>query len=330
MSFFRTLFILSVSTIPLVSFADISYTVSPLVIDENVVPRDIISREITLVNTGDIPVTIYPTVNNIALTEGGTIEKFITQVMSDQTRSLAAWIEISRAGIDLHAGETKKATLTLRINPGAEPGEYHALVGFAHGNNRDEAEKKVASGKAPGVIVTTRINDNKRTVLKLAQFVIDKFVISKANTASTFIMKNPGDKPVTPQGEIIFYDAKGREVAAVPVNDEKVTIDPGKEYVFKGTVPLDGLFGKYKAFLSVDYGTENLASIQDTTFFYAVPLRFLLIILSITIVVVAFAAFHIHRKYLDDDSDGSELLPLHVRDTHTAEPFHHDIDLKQK
>lgn len=322
--FFALCFFLNVDE----ALARVSYSVAPLIIDEEVEPRDIIEKEITLVNTADTPATIYPTVNNIALAAGGEIQEFLPQVMSDQTTSLAAWVEISRAGIDLQRGATQKITLTLRINPNAKPGTYHALIGFPYGDNRDEAERMVKRGDAPGTVVTVTIVDKKTTLLKLAQFVVDRFVTGPQNSAASYTIKNPGDEVLVPSGDVIMYDSRGREVGAIPVNPEQVSIEPGGEHTFTGAVPTDGLFGKYKAFLSVEYGKGNVASLQDTVFFYIFPLKTLLTIVGVLSIIVILISLYIHRRYFDDATDdGSELLPVHVRDSH-SDPLHHDIDLR--
>ncbi len=306
-----------------------SYSVAPLVIDEEVEERDIVEHTITLTNNGDSPVSIYPTVNNISIDAGGQIQEFVTQVMSDQTRSLAAWIEISRAGIDLRPGETKTVTLMLRINPLAAAGEYHALVGFPHGGNRDEAEQMLKRGDAPGTIVTVTVVDKKNTILKLGRFLVDRFITKPENSGASFTLRNPGDETLVPKGEIIFYDSKGKEVGSLPINEDNIEVPPGGEHAFVGTVPTDGLFGKYKAFLSVEYGEGNMASVQDTAFFYVLPIKTILIILGIFMVIVVFISISVHRKYFDETiDDGSELLPVHVRES-TSDPLHHDIDLRK-
>lgn len=321
--------ILTLLSLPLFTLAAPSTSVVPLVIDTDVEVRDIEEHVITLTNTGSVPVTIYPTVNNISLSEGGSIQEFLTPVESDQKTSLSSWIEISRAGIDLMAGDVKTVTLTLRINPNAVPGEYHALVGFAHGGNRDEAERMVARGDAPATVVSVTVMDDRVTLLKLSRFLIDRFVTDTENKAATYVIKNPGDESLVPYGEVIFYDSRGVEVGATPVNPEKLVIGPGEEKVFESGVPTDGMFGKYKAFLNVEYGVQNIASIQDTTFFYVFPLRTLLIMFGTLIVIVLVLSLYIHRKYFDEVvDDGSELLPVHVRDSE-SDPLHHDIDLRQ-
>lgn len=308
-------------------FANVSYTVSPLVIDIDVEARDIIAKEITVTNTGSQPVTLYPTVNNISMSEGGTIDAFLPPVESDRTRSLSSWIEISRLGIDMKVGESRVIPLTIRINPNPVPGTYHARISFAHGDNRDQAEKLVYGGNAPGTVISATVVDKKMTFLKLSKFVVDRFVTHAQNQAAVYTFKNPGDETVVPKGEIIVYDTSGKEVAAIPVNTENKAIAPGEEYAFTTEMPIDGLFGKYKAFLSVEYGDSQRASVQDTSFFYAIPLKKLAIIIGVLMMLVGIGAWHLHRKYLDtDEDDDSEHLTVHLRDT-TSEARHHDIDL---
>jgi hypothetical protein len=308
-----------------------SYSVAPLIIDLTAEPRDIITRTITITNTGTQPVTIFPSVNNISLTEGGTIEEFLPPVMSDRTASLAAWLEISRKGIDLPLGGTATVDLTLRVNPNPKPGVYHAFIGFGYGRNTDEAGNMVERGVAPGTIVTVTIEDDRRSLLKLSRFFIDRFITKTGNEAAVYSITNPGDEPLVPTGDIIIYDTRGREVSALRVNEANEVIPPGGEHTFSATVPTEGMFGKYRAHLSVEYGGAQLASMQDTTYFYVFPLTTVLIVFAVLAVIVTVGAILIHKRYVDtDDVEDSELISFKVRNEHTAEKKEHDIDLTQQ
>ncbi len=306
-----------------------TYSVSPLVIDTKVEARDIITKKITLTNTGAQPVTIYPSVNNISLKEGGTIEAFLPPVASDRTASLASWIEIRRGGIDLQPGEVETIDLTLRINPEPKPGTYHALIGFGYGRNVDEAGAQIINGQAPSTIVTVTIEEKRNELLKLSKFIVDKFVTNSKNEAAVYTFNNPGDETVTPTGEIILYDSTGEEVGVVSVNADGVSIPPGGEHVFTATVPTEGLFGKYKAFLSVEYGSEQRGAVQDTSFFYVLPLKVVLSALFIISIIVIIFSLYLHKKYFDEDTDDSDRLTFHVRDNH-SESKAHDLHLKPK
>jgi hypothetical protein len=305
-----------------------AYSVSPLVIDIDAKARDILTKEITITNTGTQPVTVYPSVNNISLEEGGTIEAFLPPSESDRTQSLASWLEVNRLGIDLKVGESRTVPITLRIHPSPVPGTYHAFIGFGHGRNRDEAEKLIMSGRGVGTVMTVNLENEKMEFLKLSGFVVERFITSDKNNIATYTFRNPGDEVLIPKGEIIFYDKTGKEVAAAPVNTENVRIAPGGEHVFETEVPFAGLFGKYKAFLSVEYGTAQRASVQDINFFYVLPLRIIIILCIGLVILAALGGWYVHRKYFDeDDSDDSERLMVHVREGE-RDPLHHDINLK--
>ncbi len=314
-----------------VAHAAAEYEVTPMVINLKAEARDIIEREITIENTGTQNVTLYPTVNNISLEGSGEIHEFIPPVMSDRTQSLASWVEVSRMGIDIKVGETKTIPFTVRINPGAIAGTYHTFIGFGTGDNRDQAEQHVMSGKAGGTIVTLEIEEKKSEFLKLSGFIVDRFVTDAANQAAVYTFENPSGETLTPKGEIIFYDNRGVEVASVPVNEENVQVPAGGTHVFKTQVPVENLFGKYKAFLSVEYGTKQRASLQDTSFFYIFPVKMLLIVLGVVMLLVAIGSWYVHKKYFDEEEvvDDSERLMVHVRDG-VSDEKHHDIDLKKK
>jgi hypothetical protein len=326
-NFASTLFISVFLWVPSTARADVAYTVSPLVITETFEAREIVTRTISFENTGNQPLTLYPSVNNISLKEGGTIEEFLPPSMSDRTQSLAAWIEISRSGINIPIGGKKSVEVTFRIAPNPAPGTYHALIGFGNGRNQDEAIAHVKAGRAPGTIVTVTIEEKKSTLLKLSGFIVDRFVTKPENQAALYTFKNSGDTVVTPQGEILFYDGKGAEVGAVRINEEGTPIPPGEEKVFGATVPTSGLFGKYKAYLSVSYGDTQKATVNDTAFFYIIPLKSVLIAFGLLAVLIAFFAWYFHRKYLDEDLDDSTRLHLHVRDS-VSEPKIHDVVMK--
>lgn len=316
--------------VPCISYAAVSYTVAPLVIDVEGEARDILEYDITLTNNGGQPVTVYPSVNNISIEKGGTAEHYQQPVQSDRTTSLASWIEIPRSGVKLPVGETKIIPLRIRVNPNPEPGEYHARLGFGSGRNVDIAQQMVSSGRAPSTVITLTIVDKKSEYLKLSRFIVDRFVTSKDNESVTYTLNNPGDEMLAPTGEIIFYDKRGVEIAAVPVNAGLEKIQPGGEKEFKTTVPIDDMFGKYKAFLSVEYGNSQLASVQDTTFFYVFPVKMILILLGIVSVLVIIGSLYVHKRYLDDAvEDDSDYLPLHIRESR-SETKEHDIDLKQQ
>lgn len=307
-----------------------AYSVAPLIIDKTVEPRAIEESEIVITNATGAILQLFPAVNNVTVGTTGGVEQFVPASMSDRTTSLASWIELSRKPLELQPGEIATTTLTIRVNPDAAAGTYHALVSFPDGRNRDEAEALIPKGGVPGTIVSVTIAKNSREELGLSGFRVDRFVVSPDNEAASYVVKNAGDTDILPTGDILIYNQRGEEMATIPVNPEGLTVKAGETATFFETIPTAGLVGKYKAYLSLKYGTEQRAQIQDTAFFYAVPWK-KLIVLFLGLLCVAIAiSLVVHRRYRTDiDDDGSEYLPLHVRDGISG-AIHHDIDMKPR
>lgn len=316
---------------PAITQAAVNYTVTPRVIDVSAEARDIIERTITITNNANYTTSIFPSVNEIALNEGGDIVDFKGPTMVDRTSSITTWLEVSRREINIPVGESYELPITIRMNPNTQPGEYHALIGFGSGRNRDEAEKLVQEGRAPAVVVTIRVENKAVEHVDLKGFIIDKFITSSENQSARYILNNPGDTTVTPTGEIVFYDGNGKEIASINANPDNISLEPGEEIEVKAQVPIGGLLGKYKAFLNVNYGTEQLASVYDTEFFYVIPWKKLLFVFLLLLFSAIIITVFLYRKYgIDEENDDDDVHHLQFRfKDEPSELKEHDINLKK-
>ncbi len=308
-----------------------NYAVTPLVLDHDLEKRDIVTEMITVANNSDRIVRIYPTVNEIALDAGGSVAEFVEPSMSDRTTSITSWLSIARGRLELQPHEVKEIALTIKVNPDVVPGEYHAFVGFPEGSNRPDAEKKVYEGNVPGTVVRIGVDTEQNQFLRLERFAVERFVKDPAEGSIQYVLSNPGDDPVVPHGEIIFYDNHGTEVSALPVNPEGAAVEPNQEHAFTSTVSGDLKMGKYKAFLSVEYGEHQTASVHDTAFFYVLPLQYVIALFISVLVLAIGAALFVHRKFDmgSDDDDGADEVALFIR-SGRSENKDHDIDLSKK
>lgn len=305
-----------------------AYTISPMVIDIDVTKRDLMTRDITISNVGGGPARIYPTVNEISVDENGEIKAFEQAVTVDRTDTVTSWLEISRGRITLAPDETKVVPLTIRINPNAKAGEYHAFIGFPSAADKTEANQKSMAGNAPGTIVRFSIGKDRTEFLKLNRFSIDRFVTDLAKPVLAYDITNSGQSELVPRGEVIFYDTRGNEVGAVPINPEASQIEPSDLKAFTSALPEDLKAGKYKAFMSLEYGTEQLASLTDTTFFYVMPLSTMLMIFGgVLIFALLLTVFIYRRMSIPVHHDGTEDVFFYYREG-TSEAKDHDIDLK--
>ncbi len=328
---FVYLLILCVSIILLLlpQLAAANYSVRPLVADFSLEPRGIANQTITIQNNSSRLQRVYATVNAVSVDGAGSITDFIPRSRASNTDTITSWIEISRARIEVAPQDTVEIPLRIQVHPQAKPGVYHAFIGLAPGRNREAAEEVVRSGQAPGTIVRIEIQDDRTAYLRLDNFVTDRFVFNSANSEFVYVIENPSDTALVPKGELIVYDSRGREVGAVAVNPENISIAPGDTHRFAEQVPDMSGLGRHRALLSINYGDGQRASLNDTIFFHQVPLQTLLLLFFFSLVVACAVAYVVHRRYavVVDDHD---LVALYHSPDRVSAPADHDVDLRPK
>ena len=318
-------FLLFLSIPGFVSASDLQ--VRPFLIDRTVEGREFVSEEVVLTNSTNRMLTVYATVNEISVEQDGEIKEFISPIMTDRTNTITSWVEVTRGRIEIQAGETVKVPLGFRIHPSVESGEYHAFIGFVPASKRYQAEAKAMSGEAQGIITKLTVDDDRKEYLRIAGFIIDRFV-TKEDDSKVFIeLENLGDIAASPEGEIIFFNSTGEEINAIP----NTIIPPGETVTISTKIPFENKLGRFKANLSLQYGEKQKASLYDTTQFFMMPLHIMILMLLVAVLVALLVFLLLHKALVvkDEQEDGVD-LPFMVREGHDPKPKDHDIDLSKK
>lgn len=279
--------------IPFSVFAENSgeLSVTPVVIDEKAKARDILKESITLVNKSDHKLTLYPSINSVSSVDGRQ-DYSAAPTASDEASSLARWIELSRGVIELGPGEERTIQFIIRVNLNATPGAYHALISFSNGSTRDQAE---ARGSIANVTVNVDVQADIKEVMQLNKFTTDNVVFSGDDVLFKYQLQNIGNQELQPKGEIRIYNRRGEEVASVDINGENKVVSPDQVAQLASVWSAKNGFGKYKALLNVDYGKSQMASVQDSVYFWVVPWKQLLALSIISLITIIFFALYFHR-----------------------------------
>jgi hypothetical protein len=292
-SAFFVLSIMFAAAIPLLTHADSSadLTITPVVIDGKAKVREILKQTISITNTSQRKMNLYPSVNNVTPQEGQ--EAFqSSQGAEDQKDSLANWIELSRGVIDLSPGETKEVPFVIRVSLNALPGTYHADISFYEGSTLAEAQSRRPLAVST---VNTEVQADIKESMQLNKFITDSFFFSGDDVLFNYQLENIGNQELKPKGEIRIYDRKGREVASIPVNAEGKSFTPDQAAQLASAWSAAKGFGKFKAFLNIDYGNNQNGSLQDTVFFWIIPWQQLAAIFVISVIAIIVSALYFHR-----------------------------------
>jgi hypothetical protein len=314
--------------LPAVTIAS-EISIRPFLIDVTMVPRESINE--TVVLTSEYPnrtSIVYATVNEITVGTSGEILDFVPPVMTDRTNSITSWISISRGRIEIPAGESVELPLDIKIHPFAEPGRYHAFVGFVESKKRDQAQLIASQGNADGVIITVTIRDERVDSMRISSMIVDRFVTNSERQRIEITVENSGELESTPAGEVIFYDNRGLEVSALPFNTESVSIAPAKTKTFVTSIPLGTNLGRYKVNANLTYGENQRASLFDSAAFYLLPLYYLYfgIGLLLLVLLVLFILMRLGTT-INRGAETGDDVPVFIRDGHKPQPKDHDIDL---
>ncbi len=279
-------------SLPLFAAAQTSeLTVTPIVIDDKAKVRDILKKSVTITNSSNRKLNVYPVVNDVNVASG--TETFISaQSGEDRADSLANWIEISRGVIDLSPGETREIPFVIRVNLNAIPNTYHADISFYEGSTLSEAQQR---NPLAVVTVNTEVQADIKESMQLNKFITDNFFFSGDDVLFNYQLENIGNQSLVPKGEIRIYDRKGREVASVPVNPDGQSFTPEQAAQLASAWSAAEGFGKFKAFLNIDYGNNQSGSLQDTVFFWIIPWQQLLAMAIISIIAIVVSAIYFHR-----------------------------------
>jgi len=322
-------FIILFSGASLVSAEEI--TVRPFLIDTTMVPRESQVDTIVISNpNANRKAIAYATVNEISVDTEGEIKEFMPAVTSNRTTSVTSWISVSRGRIEIDPGSKVEIPLEIKIHPFAEPGEYHVLVGFVEASKRYQAEAIAMAGEAEGVIVKITVADEKVESMRISSMVVDRFVTDVDKQQVAITIENAGDTRSARSGEIVFYDSRGREIAAGIVNADQESVFPGESATFMATIPTDHDLGRVKANVNLSYGNKQQASLYDSTYFYMVPLPLLITAIALFALVLFIIILLLRRNIAQSSTveEGGDVL-MYVKDGHNPNPKDHDIDLSK-
>ncbi len=277
--------------------AEASLSVSPPVFDGVGVPRDSVSGVITLTNTADNRrIRVFTFVNNVSIEEEGGREEFTVLRGPETAESVANWVSVTRQEIMLAPGESKDIPFSATIHRDAKPGKYHAFISFAEGSRRSEAEGKISRDRA--TLLSIEVKDDSEDILNLRSFITEDRIVTASPVEFLITLNNRGDTILTPEGEIVVYDRRGKEIGVAAFNKEKVSIEPEEERIFAVLWDGDLDWGKHRARLTASYGSqERKYTLNDTIFFTKIPIIPLAVSFFSMLLLVIFSVLLLHRRH---------------------------------
>jgi len=216
--------------------------------------------------------------------------------------SIKTWVQMIPE-FTLKSRKSTVVNVQITIPNDAEPGGHYGVVRFS-GSAPEVADNGVGLAASAGVLILIRVDGVINESANLASFYTaagDKQSWFFENSPIKFVtrIQNDGNIHVKPTGVIEVHDMFGGLVSTIPVNAEKGNVLPSSIRRFEGDLNKDWMFGRYKASLTLGYGTTGQA-ITATAEFWVIPYKLILaaLFLSATVIFILIRLIKVYNNYI--------------------------------
>jgi hypothetical protein len=283
--------------------SEVGIKISPTRYEELVDPGEILQRQITVTNAGNVEKQMFVYLRDFKA-EDETGEPTLIAPGTEDGAYLASWINIATDGIDFKPGEEKVIPFTINVPANAGPGGYYGAIYLGTEPPRinvNSADKGagMAIAQQAGSLILLQIKGAADERAEIREFNTEKDLYGTPfNINFTTRIENLGNVHVKPNGLISIKNMLGREVASIRVNEKGGNVLP--KSIRRFVVPWQGKmgFGRYKASLGITYGTaaekggQGMQSLYTEKYFWIVPWKIIIpALLSLIILVSLFVLF---------------------------------------
>ena len=254
---------------------------------------------IKLENTGDKTQTYYPIVYSFVPKGEKGAEEFILPEKSDETYSLAKWINISKKGITLEPKGKIAVNFSVSVPENAEAGGYYAGILFSTQPNNLLETSNIQIASQIGPIILGQIAGETTEQGSIIEFSVDKGLYNYPPVNFVTRFRNTGEIHLKPTGKIEIYDIFGRKLDELIVNENLGNVLPQSIRKFDNEWFLNEfIIGKFTANVILEYGKSN-NYVTESISFWILPWKEILIgllltIVSLTLLIILIKKYNAH------------------------------------
>ncbi len=260
--------------------------VKPAQIEQKVDPGTQKSFTMTVTNTGEANLTLYPIVRNVTGVNDSNHPVFEPQG-DGIPHNIAAWLEFDKSPLIVEPKETASVAVVARFPEDATPGSH--LAGFFF-SDKPYVEGEIlgaAVGFDVGAILHFQIAGDAITKASIRYFSTEKTMHGKPPVDFSVGIENQGNTLVRPVGMISIKSMMGKQVADLPINENGAGVFPKTTREWRAQWnPEEIVMGKFTASIALAIeGEDGSDTITRTVSFWILPTHILIP------TILGFAAF---------------------------------------
>jgi|SRR5688572_5599228 len=232
--------------------AQSALAVSPAIMEEVLTPGEQIPFTLNVHNVTNFPLPIKAFVRNLTV-QSEEFEK------TDQARLDASrWFSINEPDFILQPNQVRTVEGTISPPVDAAPGGHYATIYFQPLVPAEALSPSMAYvNSRVGVLAFLVVKGEIEQKVAFDKSLQTAGLIRSGPIEFEFSLRNSGNVHIVPTGKLTVYDWRGRQVAQSDVPNGIILPDATKHYTMQWDPP--GFAGKYRAELSITYGTDQTA-----------------------------------------------------------------------
>lgn len=290
----------------LASTGELSLTITPPLFQLTIGKGETWQSSLKVVNTNPYDLTVYASVMDFEASGEEGRSRLIPMTergAENYSLTLADWIEVPLEPVVIARESSLEIPFSVNIPANAEPGGHYAAILISTSPLREKFN-------GPTIQVSSRISS--LLFLRVKGEVEEKGNIREFRAEKSFYQAPPvnfilrfvndGNVHLRPRGSIAVYDMWGRERGKIPVNQDSNfgNVLPGSVRKFFFDWEEETSFfeaGRYKAIITLSFGESAYQSVSAIAYFWVLPLKSFLAVVSVAGLLILFAALLI-RAYI--------------------------------
>lgn len=277
-------------------------TITPPFFQLNVSPGDAWASSIRVVNTNnsDLPVTASVMGFGSSDESGHAIFTPLADLANDKD-ALANWIVLGSSSIVIPRGQAMDIPFSIVVPHDAAPGGHYAaiLIGTTPPTG-GPAGSHVGVSSFISSLIFVRVSGDITESAQIQEFSTDKSYYQTPDVNFTLRLANIGNVHLRPTGQITIYNAFGKQVGQVGVNqggDLGYVLPSSTRRFDVGWQGQSSIFdvGQYSAVVTLAYGEDGSKSVSQTVTFWVVPYDKILEDLIVALLVGWFITYILRR-----------------------------------
>jgi hypothetical protein len=284
--------------LPFDGFAQETVKIEPAIIEERVDPGQVFRSSLRVTNDSPETRTYFLLTRDISDMVGN--RPVFAEPGEILETGVSAWVKLSAQSVTLKPGELKEVPFTVTVPKDAFPGSHLGGVFLSLQSNRP-SETGAGIGYQIGSILIFRLSGNADEAARIREFKVDRNIYSRPEVNFSIKVENQGNVLVRPRGPIEIQNMFGKVVGKLTMNDEALSVFPGKDRGFSVTWNSDEFaFGRYQAVVSLVYGEDVRKTISSAVSFWVLPFDIIIpVVVGILIgflIVFVLLRWYVRRK----------------------------------